>query len=152
METPETLKKIVNDYRRKVQRAGDDVSSAKYQLAQHEKRLESMMDYQRECEKGFLSLPATAFYYAQRRECKLLLNHLAQELELQHECVDAAFERVEQFTQSYRNEEKKLQHYQQQLAEILKAGESEHGLKNRAIPPDNSDDRYSWIHVDKKIS
>lgn len=151
METTETLQVIVSDYRRKVRLAYDDVSDARYQLVQQEKKLESMMDYQRECEKGFLSLPSTAFYYAQRRECKLLLNHLTQEMERQHDRVQSCYERIEQYEQLWRNCDEQLQLYQARLAERLKEESSTQEPMYKPAAKEDGDDPYSWIHIDRKI-
>ncbi len=150
METTKTLQVIVSDCRRKARLAYDDVSGARSQLAQQEKKLESMMNYQRECEKGFLSLPATAFYYAQRRECKLLLNHLTQEMERQHDRVQSCYERIEQYEQLWRNCDKQFQLYQSRLAERLKEESTQEPMYKPAAIKD-SDDPYSWIHIDRKI-
>lgn len=156
METPETAKAKLKVYRRKVLSADDDAATAKHQLEQQQKRLDSLMNYQDECVKGFLSLPNNAFFYAQRRECKLLLSHLAQEVALQQERVESCYEHTRQCEQIAEAMNQQLRVYTEQVSQ------SETTEQVDAIPviePENDvpvhsnetrDDRYSWIHVEKK--
>ena len=156
METPEAVKAKIKVYRRKVQSADDDAATARYQLEQQEKRLDSLMSYQDECVKGFLSLPDSAFFYAQRRECKLLLNHLSQEVAMQQDRVESCYDHTRQCEQIAEAMNQQLRVYDEQLKQLEATDQidttltEEHKDYVPAHGSEEMDDRYSWIHVEKK--
>jgi len=153
MDNSDTLKMLIKEYRRKKRDAGDDVLKGQSQLFDHERKLESLKNYQKECREGFHSIPDSALFYAQRRECKLLLEHLDEVLHEQRECVSSCLKYIEKHKALVKQFNDRLQQCEQELEDSLLQGESpgskRKGLFKAAGEKDN--ESYSWIKVDKKI-
>ncbi len=72
-------------------------------------------------------------------------------MERQHDHVQSCYERIEQYEQLWRNCDEQLQLYQSRLAERLKEKESTQEPMYKPAAMEDSDDPYSWIHIDRKI-
>ena len=148
MDNLDKLNMLIKDFRRKVQDAADDVSTGENHLVHQQKRLDSLAKYQVECEKGFHSLPASAFFYAQRRECKLLLEHLDDELAEQQQRVDNCRQYIEEKTVLWRECEAQLKGYLAQLAAMQAENDKDAMPAGASGAPQGGDDEaYSWIQV-----
>lgn len=152
MDNSDTLKMLAKEYRRKKRDASDDVLKGQSQLFDYERKLESLKNYQHECRQGFHAIPASALFYAQRRECKLLLEHLDEVLHEQHECVSSCLKYIEKHKTLAKKFNERLQQCEQELAESVLQGAS-FVEKSKALPATagEKDDAYSWIKVGKKV-
>ena len=153
MDNCDTLKMLVKEYRIKKRDANDDVAKGKNQLFDYERKLESLKKYQNECREGFHSIPASALFYAQRRECKLLLEHLDEVIHEQHECVSSCLRYIEKHKTLAKKFNEKLEQCKQELEDGL-VQEASFGAKNKGLTGssgEKGDDAYSWIKVGKKI-
>jgi len=144
---------LIKEYRRKKRDAGDDVAKGQSQLFDHERKLESLRNYQNECAEGFRSIPNSALFYAQRRECKLLLEHLDEVIHEQYECVSSCLRYIEKHKTLTIKFNERLEKCKQELEDSLLQGAS-FGAKNKGLAGSagkKDDDAYSWIKVGKKV-
>ncbi len=151
MENTDTLKAMIKEYRRQARDAADDVNKGQNQLFDYERKLESLQNYQAECQQGFSSIPDSPFFYAQRRECKLLLDHLDEVLHEQSECVRSCLKYIEIKTGQKKKLKERLKQCEEQLEELLLEGE-DFGAKKpvmQEVAKSDKDDAYAWIKVGK---
>ncbi len=163
MDDIKTLQQQIKTYRYRVQVAEDDVKNAQQQFTIQQQQLDSLISYQSECEQGFLSLPDNAFYYAQRRECKLLLNHIEGVIDEQQHRVENCYHYGEQCQQQWQQQSTILDDYETRLKTLTRHKESVAPIDEVTEKPIHKSqisyktdktietDRYSWIHVGKEI-
>lgn len=158
MESIDALKLDLRKLRNRLRGAEDDVDVARQQLARQEKRLDSLLEYQAECQQGFLSLPANAFYHAQRREARLLLNHLDQELAEQQQRVEDYHRHLEKLEKAVLPVKQQYEQCRQRIARLEAEQQAEHQRhKMEPLPRGDEskagrhDDDYDWIQLNKKV-
>ena len=150
MDNADTLKMLIKEYRRKVRDAADDVSKGQSQLFDFERKLEAMENYRAECKQGFSSIPSSAFFYAQRRECRLLLEHLDEVLHEHNERVRACLKYIEKNTDLGTKYKQRLEQCEAQL-EALVVADEDTTAKKMPVSGSVKPGAYSWIKVGKNI-